>query len=47
MNPTGGLWRRFGCAVGAVVLSLSFVSAQYGAKTDGEWPTYGGDLGNT
>ena len=23
------------------------ILAQYGANVDGEWPTYGGDLGNT
>jgi quinoprotein glucose dehydrogenase len=41
-------WRsRFAAWVFVVVLaSLTVVSGQSGAK-NGEWPTYGGDLGNT
>ena len=41
------MWRLMGCVGCAVVLTAATVDAQYGAKADGEWPTYGGDLGNT
>ena len=34
-------------AMFALLTSVSPATAQYGAATDGEWPTYGGDLGNT
>ena len=34
-------------AILALSISVSPAAAQYGAQTDGEWPTYGGDLGNT
>ena len=34
-------------AILALLISVSPAAAQYGAQTDGEWPTYGGDLGNT
>ena len=30
-----------------VVAAAPPAGAQYGARADGEWPTYGGDLGNT
>ena len=29
------------------VAQVPLLHAQHGAKADGEWPTYGGDLGNT
>src|ERR1700675_3387660 len=35
-----------GSFFGCVLLALSPLMAQTGAK-NGEWPTYGGDLGNT
>ena len=43
--------RRLGGLVAAalwvVVVAATPAGAQYGAQADGEWPTYGGDLGNT
>ena len=39
--------RLIGCIACAVLLGASSLNAQYGAKANGEWPTYGGDLGNT
>ena len=44
--------RRFGGFVVYLVVHLTVlwaatVQAQYGAPASGEWPTYGGDLGNT
>ena len=41
------VWRLMGCIGCAVVLTAATVDAQDGAPSDGEWPTYGGDLGNT
>ena len=34
-------------ALAFVVAAATPAGAQYGARADGEWPTYGGDLGNT
>ena len=34
-------------ALWAFVVAATPAGAQYGAQADGEWPTYGGDLGNT
>ena len=34
-------------ALWVVVAAATPAGAQYGAQADGEWPTYGGDLGNT
>ena len=34
-------------AVWVVVVAAMPAGAQHGAQADGEWPTYGGDLGNT
>ena len=39
--------RGVSCACCFVFLGVMSVDAQYGAKEDGEWPVYGGDLGNT
>ena len=43
--------RRLGGLVAAalwvVVVAATPAGAQHGAQADGEWPTYGGDLGNT
>ena len=36
-----------GCILGVVLVGGSPAAAQEGASADGEWPTYGGDLGNT
>ncbi|MFP6572855.1 MAG: hypothetical protein VB674_09605, partial [Vicinamibacterales bacterium] len=37
--------------IGSLLLTMSFTAlpmhAQQGAPTNGEWPTYGGDLGGT
>ena len=33
--------------VGLVIGASSLAMAQYGAPANGEWPTYGGDLGST
>ena len=41
------VWRLLRCIGFMVLLVMVTVDAQYGAKTNGEWPTYGGDLGNT
>ena len=34
-------------ALWVVVAAAMPAGAQHGAQADGEWPTYGGDLGNT
>ena len=36
-----------GCLLSVVLVGGSPAAAQVGASPDGEWPTYGGDLGNT
>ena len=47
-RPTAALLARGAAALalGAAILWPSAVAAQYGA-TNGEWPSYGGDLGST
>ena len=41
-------WSRAACiACMLALLGANGAQAQHGARADGEWPTYGGDLGNT
>jgi quinoprotein glucose dehydrogenase len=39
--------RGTACVCCFVFFGVGSLGAQYGAKEDGEWPVYGGDLGNT
>ena len=47
METGGRLGGLVAAALWVVVVAAVPAGAQHGAQADGEWPTYGGDLGNT